>query len=165
VITELLHHKSKVQVSMIQLPGLNTTQFTWGRTKLPKQTMPVPPIYQPEIAADAIHFAAHHKRRQVYVGMPTVMNIIGERVAPWLLDRYLARSGYKSQMTEHDLDPRGHDNLFEPVDEDRGAHGPFDDKAHARSPQYELVKRRVALLAGLGAAVIGGGTVAARAAR
>ncbi len=71
IITELMHHKSKVQVSMIQLPGLNTTQFTWGRTKLPKQTMPVPPIYQPEVAADAIHYAAHHKRRQVYVGIPT----------------------------------------------------------------------------------------------
>ncbi len=70
VITELRHHKSKVRVSMIQLPGLNTTQFTWGRTKLPKQTMPVPPIYQPEIAADAIHYAAHHKRRQIYVGIP-----------------------------------------------------------------------------------------------
>src|SRR5947208_8476856 len=130
VITELLHKKSKVQVSMIQLPGLNTTQFTWGRTKLAKQTMPVPPIYQPEVAADAIHYAAHHKRRQIYVGIPTVMNIVGERFAPWLLDRYLARVGYKSQMTDQNLDPRGHDNLFEPVDEDRGAHGPFDEQAH-----------------------------------
>jgi NAD(P)-dependent dehydrogenase (short-subunit alcohol dehydrogenase family) len=163
VITELLHHKSKVQVSMIQLPGVNTTQFTWGRTKLPKQPMPVPPIYQPEVAADAIHYAAHHKRRQVYVGIPTVMNILGERVAPWLLDRYLAKSGYKSQMTEHDLDPSGHDNLFEPVDEDRGSHGPFDEKAHGTSPQYELSKRRSLVLAGLGAAAIGAGTAAVRA--
>jgi NAD(P)-dependent dehydrogenase (short-subunit alcohol dehydrogenase family) len=162
IITELLHHKSKVQVSMIQLPGLNTTQFTWGRTKLPKQTMPVPPIYQPEVAADAIHYAAHHKRRQVYVGMPTVMNIIGERVAPWLLDRYLAKSGYKSQMTSRDLDPRGHDNLFEAVDEDRGSHGPFEDKAHGISPQYELAKRRGAVLASLGAAAVGAGAAALR---
>jgi NAD(P)-dependent dehydrogenase (short-subunit alcohol dehydrogenase family) len=159
VITELLHNKSKVQVSMVQLPGLNTTQFTWGRTKLPKQTMPVPPIYQPEVAADAIHYAAHHKRRQVYVGMPTVMNIIGERVAPWLLDRYLARSGYKSQMTGEDLDPEGHDNLFSPVEEDRGAHGPFDSKAHDVSPQYELAKRRGIVLAGVGAAVVGVGAI------
>src|SRR5436190_6849933 len=105
ILTELIHHSSKVQVSMIQLPGLNTPQFTWGRTKLPKQTMPVPPIYQPEVAADAIHYAAHHKRRQIYVGIPTVMNIIGERVAPWLLDRYLAKTGFKSQQTDHDLDP------------------------------------------------------------
>ena len=150
ILTELLHHKSKVQVSMIQLPGVNTTQFTWGRTKLPKQTMPVPPIYQPEVAADAIHYAAHHKRRQVYVGIPTVMNILGERVAPWLLDRYLAKSGYKSQMTDQDLDTSGHDNLFEPVDEDRGSHGPFDDQAHGFSPQYELAKRRSVVLAGAG---------------
>ncbi len=162
IITELLHKKSKVRMSMIQLPGLNTTQFTWGRTKLPKQTMPVPPIYQPEIAADAIHHAAHHKRRQIYVGIPTVMNIIGERTAPWLLDRFLAKTGFKNQMTEHDLDPEGHDNLFEPVDEDRGAHGPFDEQAHARSTQYELAKHRTAVLAGVGAALAGAGAALAR---
>jgi short-subunit dehydrogenase len=162
VITELLHKKSKVQISMIQLPGLNTTQFTWGRTKLPKQTMPVPPIYQPEVAADAIHHAAHHKRRQVYVGMPTVMNILGERTAPWLLDRLLAKTGYKNQMTEHDLDPQGHDNLFEPVDEDRGAHGPFDEQAHDHSAQYALAKHRGLVLAGVGAAAAGAGAAYAR---
>jgi NAD(P)-dependent dehydrogenase (short-subunit alcohol dehydrogenase family) len=154
IITELMHRKSKVRLSMIQLPGVNTTQFTWGRTKLPKQTMPVPPIYQPELAADAIHHAAHHRRRQIYVGIPTVMNIVGERVAPWLLDRYLAKTGFDSQMTDHDLDPRGHDNLFDPVDEDRGAHGPFDGLAHGFSPQYQLAKHRAAVLAGLGAAAL-----------
>ncbi len=153
VITELLHRRSKVRISMIQLPGVNTTQFTWGRTKLPKQTMPVPPIYQPEIAADAIHHAARHKRRQIYVGIPTVMNILGERVAPWLLDRYLARTCFDSQMTDHELDPDGHDNLFDPVDEDRGAHGPFDEQAHRFSPQYEFAKHRGLVLAGVGAAV------------
>ncbi len=156
IITELLHRKSRVRLSMIQLPGVNTTQFTWGRTKLPKQTMPVPPIYQPELAADAIHHAAHHRRRQIYVGIPTVMNILGERVAPGLLDRYLARTGLDSQMTGHDLDPRGHDNLFEPVEEDRGSHGPFDELAHSFSPQYELAKHRTAVLAGVGAALLGG---------
>jgi NAD(P)-dependent dehydrogenase (short-subunit alcohol dehydrogenase family) len=160
VITELRHHKSNVRVSMIQLPGLNTTQFTWGRTKLPKQTMPVPPMYQPEVAADAIHHAAHHRRRQIYVGLPTVMNILGERTAPWLLDRLLAKTGYGNQQTEQPLDPRGHDNLFEPVEEDRGAHGPFDDMAHSFSPQYELAKHRGALLAGLGAAAVGAGAAA-----
>jgi NAD(P)-dependent dehydrogenase (short-subunit alcohol dehydrogenase family) len=165
VITELLHHKSKVRVSMIQLPGLNTTQFTWGRTKLPKQIMPVPPIYQPEVAADAIHFAAHHTRRQIYVGIPTVMNILGERLAPWLLDRYLARTGYKSQMTSHELDPNGHDNLFDPVDHDRGAHGPFDDLAHGKSIQYGLAKRRGIVLASLGAAAAGVSAAAVRSAR
>ncbi len=155
VITELRHKESKVRISMIQLPGLNTTQFTWGRTKLPKQTMPVPPIYQPEIAADAIHYAAHHKRRQIYVGIPTVLNIVGERVAPWFLDWYLAKTGFGSQMTAHDLDPERHDNLFDPVNEDRGAHGPFDDKAHSVSPQYELAKRRGLVFAALGAAAAG----------
>jgi len=162
VITELLHKESKVQISMIQLPGLNTTQFTWGRTKLPKQTMPVPPMYQPEVAADAIHYAAYHKRRQIYVGIPTVMNIVGERTAPWLLDRFLAKTGYENQMTEHDLDPEGHDNLFEPVDEDRGAHGPFDGQAHAHSPQYAIAKHRGLVLAGVGAAAAGAGAALAR---
>jgi len=161
VITELLHHKSKVQVSMIQLPGLNTTQFTWGRTKLPNQTIPVAPFYQPEVAADAIHYAAHHKRRQIYVGMPTVVNILGERTAPWLLDRYLARMGFSGQQTDQPLAKQGHDNLFEPVDEDRGAHGPFDEKAHRISPQYELAKRRGAVLAGLGAAAVSAGAALA----
>ncbi len=161
VITELLHKQSKVQVSMVQLPGVNTTQFTWGRTKLPKQTMPVPPMYQPEVAADAIHHAAHHKRRQIYVGIPTVANILGERTAPWLLDRYLARTGYKSQMTEQPLDPSGHDNLFDPVDEDRGAHGPFDSRAHAHSVQLELSKHRGLVLAGMASAAIGAGAAAA----
>ncbi|MBV9196906.1 MAG: SDR family oxidoreductase [Solirubrobacterales bacterium] len=165
VLTELIHHKSKVRVSMIQLPGLNTPQFTWGRTKLPKQTMPVPPIYQPEIAADAVHHAAHHKRRQIYVGYPTVMNILGERIAPWILDRYLAKTGFKSQMTEHPLDPRGHDNLFEPVEEDRGAHGPFDDQAKGFSLQYELAKRRGLVLAGVGASAAAAGVAAAAALR
>jgi hypothetical protein len=162
IITELAHKKSNVRVSMIQLPGLNTTQFTWGRTKLPKQTMPMPPIYQPEIAADAIHHAAHHKRRQLYVGLPTVMNILGERTAPWLLDRMLAKSGYKNQMTEDDLGPQGHDNLFEAVDEDRGAHGPFDQQAHQRSAQYQLSKNRAAVLAGMGAAAAATGAALAR---
>jgi NAD(P)-dependent dehydrogenase (short-subunit alcohol dehydrogenase family) len=162
VITELRHRHSRVRMSMIQLPGLNTPQFTWGRTKLPKQTMPVPPIYQPEIAADAIHYAAHHRRRQVYVGIPTVANILGERVAPWFLDWYLGRTGFESQMTDEPLDPVGHDNLFDPVDEDRGAHGPFDDKAHSVSPQYELAKHRRAVLAGIGAAAVAAGAAVAR---
>jgi NAD(P)-dependent dehydrogenase (short-subunit alcohol dehydrogenase family) len=162
VRTELMHRKSKVHVSMVHLPGLNTTQFTWGRTKLPKQTMPVPPIYQPEVAADAVHYAAHHRRRQIYVGAPTVLNVIGERVAPWLLDRYLARTGFKSQQTDEPLNSEGHDNLFTPVEEDRGAHGPFDDQAHDFSPQYEMTKHRTWLLAGVGAAAAGLAGAAAR---
>jgi NAD(P)-dependent dehydrogenase (short-subunit alcohol dehydrogenase family) len=158
VITEIKHHGWDIHVSMVHLAGFNTTQFTWGRTKLPKQTQPVPPIYQPEIAADAIHWAAHHRRRQVYVGFPTVLNILGERVAPWFLDWYLGKTGYGSQMTKQPLNGGpGHDNLFEPVDgnEDRGSHGPFDDRAHEHSLQTTLTKhRRLAgsIAAGVGAA-------------
>jgi NAD(P)-dependent dehydrogenase (short-subunit alcohol dehydrogenase family) len=158
VITEIRHHGWDIHVTMVHLAGTNTTQFAWGRTKLPKQTQPVPPIYQPEIAADAIHWAAYHRRRQVYVGLPTVLNVLGERVAPWLLDWYLGKTGYGAQMTDEPLDggPR-HDNLFMPADghQDRGAHGPFDDQAHAHSFQTTLTKhRRLAgsLAAGVGAA-------------
>jgi NAD(P)-dependent dehydrogenase (short-subunit alcohol dehydrogenase family) len=158
VITEIRHNGWDIHLTMVHLAGFNTTQFTWGRTKLPKQTQPVPPIYQPEIAADAIHWAAYHKRRQIYVGWPTVLNILGERLAPWFLDWYLAKTGYGSQMTKQPLNGGpNHDNLYEPVDadEDRGAHGPFDDKAHSHSLQTSLTKhRRLAgsLAAGVGAA-------------
>jgi NAD(P)-dependent dehydrogenase (short-subunit alcohol dehydrogenase family) len=161
VITEIKHHGWDIHVTMVHLPAVNTTQFTWGRTKLPKQTQPVPPIYQPEVAADAIHWAAYHKRRQIYVGVPTVLNVLGERVAPWFLDWYLAKTGYSGQMTEQPLDAGpDHDNLFHPVDgdEDRGAHGPFDQEAHEHSLQTTLTKhRRLAgsLAAGVGAVATG----------
>lgn len=163
VITELEHRGSKVRITMVHLPALNTPQFTWGRTKLPRQTQPVPPIYQPEVAADAVHWAAYHGRRRLYVGVPTVLNVIGEYVAPGLLDRYLARTGYDSQMTDQPLDVRDHDNLFEPADdeEDRGAHGPFDDRAHAHSLQLSLTKHRVALTA-VGAAAAAGAALMRR---
>jgi hypothetical protein len=143
---------------MVHLPGVNTTQFTWGRTKLPKQTQPVPPIYQPEIAANAIHWAAYHKRRQLYVGVPTVLNVFGERVAPWFLDWYLGKTGFGSQQTDEPLDPHDHDNLFDPVDmdEDHGSHGPFDERAHEHSLQTTLSKhRRVAGSLAAGAAATG----------
>ena len=162
VITEIKHHGWDIHVTMVHLPGVNTTQFTWGRTKLPKQTQPVPPIYQPEVAADAIHWAAYHRRRQLYVGVPTVLNVLGERTAPWFLDWYLAKTGYGGQMTKQPLDGGpDHDNLFHPVDgdEDRGAHGPFDERAHAHSFQTTLSKHR--RLAGSVAAGVGAATGAA----
>jgi hypothetical protein len=162
VITELLHNGSNVHIGMVQLPGLNTPQFTWGRTKLPKQTQPVPPIYQPEVAADAIHFCAYNRRREMYVGYPTVKTIVGEKLAPWLVDRYLARNGYDAQQTDEPLDPDGHDNLFEPVEEDRGAHGPFDDRARNSSVQYLFAKHRgLVMLAGLGLAAAAAAGVSA----
>jgi NAD(P)-dependent dehydrogenase (short-subunit alcohol dehydrogenase family) len=155
IITELLHRGSNVHVTMVHLPAVNTPQFTWGRTKLEKQTQPVPPIYQPEVAADAVHWAAHHRRRELYVGAPTVLNVIGEKIAPWLLDRYLAKTGVHSQLTSHPLSPDDHDNLFDPVEEDRGAHGPFGRRSHSRSLQLELTKRRGWLLGAAGSLAAG----------
>ena len=161
VITELRHRGSDVTVGMVQLPGLNTTQFTWGRTKLEKQTQPVPPIYEPEVAARAIVHSAFHPRREIWVGAPTFLTILAERVAPSLVDRYLAKTGYSSQQTEHDLNPDGHDNLFDAVDEDRGAHGPFDGQAHPRSPLLWASRHRHAVT---GAGVVAAGLAAAGAA-
>ncbi|MBW3603466.1 MAG: SDR family oxidoreductase [Actinobacteria bacterium] len=151
IMTELRHRGSNVHLAMVQLPGLNTPQFTWGRTKLDKQTMPVPPIFQPEVAADAIHWAAHHRRREVYVGTSTVYTILGEKFAPWLADRYLARTAYSGQQTDQPLDPTDHDNLYEPASGDRGAHGPFDDQAHDVSPQLWLTKHRGPVALGVAA--------------
>jgi NAD(P)-dependent dehydrogenase (short-subunit alcohol dehydrogenase family) len=161
VITELLHRGSRVTVGMVQLPGLNTTQFTWGRTKLDKQTQPVPPIYEPEVAARAIVHSAFHARREMWVGAPTFWTILAERIAPSLVDRYLAKTGVSSQQTDHPLDPEGHDNLFEPVDEDRGAHGPFDDRAHQASPLLWTSRHRHAVT---GAGVLAAGLAVAGAA-
>jgi NAD(P)-dependent dehydrogenase (short-subunit alcohol dehydrogenase family) len=164
VRAELIGKGSHVRVSMVHLPGVNTTQFTWGRTKLPKQTMPVPPIYQPEVAAEAIHWIAYSRRRQIYVGVPTVLNVLGERVAPWLLDVYLGKTGFSAQQTDQPLDPRGHDNLFEPADEheDRGAHGPFDDPAHPHSAQSWLSRHRGAAGALVGALAVAGAVASRR---
>jgi short-subunit dehydrogenase len=154
--TELIHDGSDVHITMVQLPAHNTPQFGWSRTKLPNHPQPVPPIYRPEVAAEAVYWAAHHRRREVYVGTSSVLTILGNKVAPWLADRYLARTGYSSQQTGDPVDPDRPDNLFEPVDEekDRGAHGIFDDQAHEKSPQLWATKHR-GWLALAGAAVAG----------
>jgi len=148
---ELLHEGAHVHVTMVQLPALNTPQFTWARTRMPREPQPVPPIYQPEVAAKAIVWAARNPRRELMVGWPTVKAILGNAVAPGLADRYLARSGYDAQQTERPVSPGRRDNLFEPVDadEDRGAHGPFDDESRDRSAQAALSRHRRSL--GLGA--------------
>jgi NAD(P)-dependent dehydrogenase (short-subunit alcohol dehydrogenase family) len=154
VRTELLHNSSNVRITMVQMPGLNTPQFDWCRNKMPNKPQPVPPIYEPEIAADAIFWAAHHDRRQLYVGGSSVGSIIGNKVAPGLLDKHLARTGYQSQQTPEPAPPDRKDNLFEPVPGDHGAHGAFDDKAHAVSPQLWAATHRpwlAAAGAGLGA--------------
>jgi short-subunit dehydrogenase len=152
--TELMHDGANVHVTMVQLPALNTPQFTWSRAKMPHQPQPVPPIFQPEVAADAIVFAADHPRREVMVGWPTVKAILGNAVAPGIADRYLADNGYQAQQTDEPLEHERPGNLFEPVDGDRGTHGPFDDRAKRFSLQLWATKHRVALGAAAGAAAL-----------
>ena len=139
---ELLHGRSGVRVTSVQLPALNTPQFEWVRTRLPGHPQPVPPIYQPEVAADAIVWAASHAPRDLKVGISTVFAIYANRLAPGLLDRYLAMTGYESQQLEEPVETTRPDNLFEPVGRGYGAHGRFDELAHARSWQLAV---RIAL--------------------
>jgi NAD(P)-dependent dehydrogenase (short-subunit alcohol dehydrogenase family) len=160
---ELLHDRSKVQITVVQLPAVNTPQFSWVRSRLPRHPQPVPPIYEPEHAARGITFAADHPgRKQYWVGETTAATLLAQQLAPALLDRYLARTGYDSQQTGERAEDRP-DNLWEPVDDpvgaDYGAHGEFDSQAHERSPQLWLSQHaRMALLAGAG---LGLGTLAA----
>lgn len=152
--SELLHDGSKVKLTMIQMPALNTTQFSWVKSRLPRRPQPVPPIYQPEIAARAILYASKHPRREIWVGKPTVVGIVGNRIAPGFADRYLAWNGYDSQQYNGLDDPNRANNLWEPVPGDHGAHGDFDERATNRSPQLWATthKRGLLALAGAGAA-------------
>lgn len=140
--TELLHDKSSVHITMVHLPAMNTPQFDWVRSNLTNRAKPVPPIYQPEVAADAIVWAAHQKRRQVLVGWPTVRAAWGQKVAPGLLDKYLARTSYQAQQTPEPENPTRFDNLYEPVPGDYEAHGRFDRRARKTSPELWLTKHR-----------------------
>jgi NAD(P)-dependent dehydrogenase (short-subunit alcohol dehydrogenase family) len=153
---ELLHDGSQVRVTMVQLPALNTPQFDWVKTRLPRHPQPVPPIFQPELAADAIVWAAEHYQREVSVGLSTTLAIFGDKLAPGLLDRYLARTGFAAQQTDSLIDPNRPDNLHDPIDETRdfGTHGDFDQRAHAHSWFWWATKHRQAL--GLAAASVVG---------
>jgi NAD(P)-dependent dehydrogenase (short-subunit alcohol dehydrogenase family) len=153
--TELLHDGSNVRVTAVELPALNTPQFSWGRTKMPRQPQPVPPIFQPEVAADAIVWVVENPRRELYVGWPTVQAIVGNKIAPGLADLYLARTGYDAQQIDEPVPPDRPDNLFEPVPGDFAAHGRFDDRAKTRSVQLWLTKHRSWVLAGALAAGLG----------
>ena len=123
---ELHHDKSKVKLTVVQMPALNTTQFGWVKNRLPHKAQPVPPIYQPEVAARAIFHAAHHPRREYWLGWSTVAAIVGQRIIPGLLDRYLGATGYASQQTGQMRDASAPNNLWKPVHGDRGSHGAFD---------------------------------------
>jgi short-subunit dehydrogenase len=145
--SELLHEKSGIHLTMVQMPALNTPQFDWALNKTGKRPQPVPPIFQPEVAARAIVFAAHARRREVYVGWPTVRAILANKIVPGLLDRYLAKAGYDGQLTD-EPDPAGRPaNLFEARPGDHGAHGRFDGRAKPYSTQLWLNRQRGVLLA------------------
>jgi NAD(P)-dependent dehydrogenase (short-subunit alcohol dehydrogenase family) len=166
VMTELLHEGSKVKVCSVQLPGLNTPQFNWNMNKMPQHPQPVAPVYQPELPARAIVFLAEHPRRNMWVGLSTAYTILGERLAPKLLDWYLGKTGISGQQTDQDL-PRWGSNVYEPQDEteDRGAHGAFDSKAHEKDPWTWASMHRRALLGGTLATAAAGVVGAVRAAR
>jgi short-subunit dehydrogenase len=149
--SELMHQKSKVHVTIVHLPAINTPQFDWCRTKLPGNPQPVPPIYQPEVAARAIVWASSHRRREVFVGWPTVKAIYGQDVAAGFADTYLARHGYDAQQTGERASQGRQDNLFEPVAGNYGAHGRFDDQAIGWSVQSWIDLNR-----GSAAAIAGG---------
>jgi short-subunit dehydrogenase len=152
---ELLHDGSHVQVTMVQLPALNTPQFGWVKSRLPRKAQPVPPIYQPEVAADAIAFAARNPRREFWVGAPTVLAIAGDRIAPAVGDHYLARTGFDSQQTDEPENPDRPDNLWGPVPGDAGAHGRFDERASDESLQVRMMKSRGWLTAAAAALIAG----------
>ncbi|KYG02629.1 hypothetical protein BE21_54640, partial [Sorangium cellulosum] len=154
---ELFHDRSNVRVTQVDMPALNTPQFEWVKSRLPTRAQPVPPIFQPEIAADAILFAADHgERKTMWIGWPTVKAVLGNRIIPALLDRYLARKGYESQQTGEPLPEGRKDNLWAPVPGDHGAHGRFDARARGRSLALWVVTHRAAaaLSAGLAAIVL-----------
>lgn len=154
--SELLHMKSRITLSMVQLPGVNTPQFDWIRTHVRGRPKPTGAIYQPEVAARAIRFAAESGRKEVIVGMPAFDAIWANVFASPLLDRYLARTGYRSQQARQPVSPDRRDNLFEPVPGDFGAHGRFDARSRRRSPQLWATMHRGSIAAGLGLALAAG---------
>lgn len=165
--SELFHDRSRVRVTMVHLPAMNTPQFCWSKSRLPYKPQPVPPIFQPEVGADALYWAAHHDRRDIDVGFPTVKAIWGNRVIPGLLDRWLAKVGYTRQQTDEPVDPNRQDNLWAPVPWDFGAHGPFDRRAKTSSLQLwlDLHRRSLGVVALCAAALVGVGARRAAARR
>jgi NAD(P)-dependent dehydrogenase (short-subunit alcohol dehydrogenase family) len=164
---ELLHEGSGVHITVVQMPAVNTPQFSWVRSRLPRNPQPVPPIYEPEVAARGVVFAADHPaRKQYWVGESTAATLFAQKFAAPLLDRYLARTGYDSQQTGQKTDPGRPDNLWEPVDQrpgsDHGAHGSFDSKSHHASPQMWVSQHARQVSAAAAAAAGLGGILAGR---
>lgn len=130
---ELLHDHSNVWVTMVHLPATNTPQFSWVKTRLPRKPQPYPPVFQPEVAAEAIYYAAHHRRREMFVGWPTIKAVIGNRLLPGYVDRVLAETAYEGQQYDGLVSSDRQDNLWEPIHHDFGAHGDFDQQAKPSS--------------------------------
>lgn len=152
VRSELLHYEHQIHLGMVQLPAVNTPQFSHCRSKFDRHPQPVPPIYQPEVAADAIYMAIREKRREVYVAFPTVKTIVGNKLGSGIIDHYLAANGVKGQLTDRPPSPaNAKGNLFEPVPGDPGAHGSFDARSRDWSPQMWLNEHR-----GMAALTLGG---------
>lgn len=149
---ELLHDESNVRVTCVHMPAMNTPQFDWVKSRLPRKPQPVPPIYQPEVGAQAVYWAAHHDRREVLVGLPTVKAVWGQKFFPGLLDRYLARTGYDAQQYDGPVNPNRPNNLWQPVPGPYGAHGDFDARAQDWSPELWVTLHRSQLALGLAAA-------------
>src|SRR5206468_3008296 len=143
---ELLHDRSHVRITMVHMPALNTPQFDWVLSRLPNKPQPVPPIYQPEVAADAVLWAARHRRSEMWVGGSTAATLVADRLAPRGLDHYLGRTGYDSQQMDQPAPRDRASNLWAPVEGDRGAHGDFEARAHPRSIQLWMSKHRRGLL-------------------
>ncbi len=152
--SELMHDKSNIKTCMVQLPGVNTTQFGWVLSKLPNKPKPMGKVYQPEVAAKAIVFAAAHNRREIFVGYPTFEAIMGNKIAPWLGDYVLSKNGYKGQQTDEQVEPGRKNNVWEPVSEDRGAHGTFDKIAAKKSYTLWASMNRKIIRAVAGLAVV-----------
>jgi NAD(P)-dependent dehydrogenase (short-subunit alcohol dehydrogenase family) len=162
---ELIHHKSKVRLTMVQMPAVNTPQFTWNRVKSGlNHPQPLPPIFQPEVAGRAIYWAAHKKPREMWVGFSSVLAILVQKFAPRAGDLYLALTGYKSQQTPAPIKPDRPDNLYAPADrsKDFGAHGEFDDRASSKSWETELIMNRQWIIGGLAVAGAAAGALLLR---
>ena len=155
--TELMHDKSNINTCMVQLPAMNTTQFGWVLSKLPNKPRPMGTVYEPDVAAEAILYAALHNRREIWVGFPTVKAILGNKIAPWYADRVLAHNGIEGQQTNEPADPDRKDNVWEPVHEDRGAYGNFANIAKKSSFTLWMSLHRdwVRVAAGVGLGLLG----------
>ncbi len=163
LLSELIHDGSRVRTTMVQMPAMNTPQFDWAKSRLPRQSQPVPPIFQPEVCAEAVHHAVRTDvGRELLVAWPTVKAVIGEKLVPAYIDRMLGRDGYAGEQTDQPADPDRPNNLWESVSGDYGAHGRFDDRAKDASIELWLRMHRAWLAAGV-AVVVAGAAIGAMA--